>query len=274
MPGSTADLGTYPWTARTEGHLTRADKRALLAPLLRAHAVNSVGRLAMATHLNSGRRAAVEPDALVPPESALTRAAEECARRQLPAVLLNHSYRTYTFGAALGALEDLDVDHELLFAAAMLHDIGLAAAPRSADFTLRSARAARDVAEAVGLSSAATDTVRTAITLHHSPGVALDHGPVAYLLSAGASPARDHGSAAARLQARVRPALARRGRRRPCRSSELPAPLRRLRCRDPARPVPGLTEPRLWVPRSGTPPGCESPPERSTQETCTCAISG
>ena len=186
MHGSTAELGTYPWTARTEGHLTRADKRALLAPLLKAHAVNAVGRLAMATHLNTGRRAVVPRDALVPPESALTRAAEECARRQLPAVLLNHSYRTYTFGAALGALEDLDVDHELLFAAAMLHDIGLADPPRSADFTLTSARAARDVAEAVGLSSAATDTVRTAITLHHSPGVTLDHGPVAYLLSAGA----------------------------------------------------------------------------------------
>src|SRR5919112_6887 len=181
MPGSTADLGTYPWTARTEGHLTRADKRALLAPLLRTHAVNAVGRLAMATHLNSGRRAVVEATALVPPP-----AAEDRARRQLPAVLLNHSYRTYTFGAALGALEDLDVDHELLFAAAMLHDIGLADPPRSADFTLASARAARDVAEAVGLSSAATDTLRTAITLHHSPGVALDHGPVAYLLSAGA----------------------------------------------------------------------------------------
>ena len=186
MPGSTADLGTYPWTARTGGHLTRADERALLGPLLRAHAVNAVGRVAMAAHLSSGRRAVVEPDALVPPSSALTRAAEECARRRLPAVLLNHSFRTYTFGAALGALEDVDVDRELLFAAAMLHDIGLADPPRSADFTLTSARAARDVAEAVGLSSAATDTVRAAITLRHSPGVSLDHGPVASLLSAGA----------------------------------------------------------------------------------------
>ena len=34
--------------------------------------------------------------------------------------------------------------------------------------------------------NAATDTLRTAITLHHSPGVTLAHGPVAYLLSAGA----------------------------------------------------------------------------------------
>lgn len=186
MPDSTADLGTYPWTARTGGQLTRADQRALLAPLLRAHVGNALGRLATATHLDSGRRAVVEPDALLPPWSPLTRAAEDRARRELPAVLLNHSYRTYTFGAALGVLEDVDVDRELLFTAAMLHDIGLAHSPQAVDFTLTGARAARDIAEAVGLSSAATDTVRTAITLHHSPGVDLDHGAVAYLLSAGA----------------------------------------------------------------------------------------
>ncbi len=54
------------------------------------------------------------------------------------------------------------------------------------DFTRTSARLAREVAEEVGLSTAATDTLRTAITLHHSPGVTLAKGPVAYLLSAGA----------------------------------------------------------------------------------------
>jgi hypothetical protein len=55
------------------------------------------------------------------------------------------------------------------------------------DFTLGSARIARDVAEEVGLSSAATQTMRTAITLHHSPDVTIADGPVAYLLSAGAA---------------------------------------------------------------------------------------
>lgn len=44
------------------------------------------------------------------PDSALTRAAETLARRRLSPVLLNHPYRTYTFGAALGELADLDVD--------------------------------------------------------------------------------------------------------------------------------------------------------------------
>ena len=107
-----------------------------------------------------------------PPDSALTRAAEALARRHLSPALLNHSYRTYAFGAALGELEDLDVDRELLFAAALLHDIG----PTTA---------AREVAEQVGLSTAATDILLSAVTLQRSPGVTLSHGEVAYLLSAG-----------------------------------------------------------------------------------------
>jgi hypothetical protein len=108
------------------------------------------------------------------------------AHRDLTPVLLGHSYRTYAYGMALGRLENVDVDAELLFTAAMLHDIGLTGPRQPVDFTLASARAARDVAEEVGLSSAATETVRTAITQHHSPGVTVADGAVAYLLSAGA----------------------------------------------------------------------------------------
>ena len=185
MPRST-DLGSYAWTSRTGGRLTRSETRKLLPPLAGAHLRNTVGRLGMAARLNSGRHATVDLGAITPPSSVVTRAAEEVARRELPPVLLNHSFRTYVFGAALGVLEQVDVDRELLFAAAMLHDLGLARPSENLDFTLVSARAARDVAEEVGLSTAATETVRSAITRHHSPGVSLADGAVAYLLSAGA----------------------------------------------------------------------------------------
>ena len=185
MPRST-DLGSYAWTSRTGGCLTRSERRQLLPRLARAHLTNAAGRLAMAARLNPGRHATVDVGALTPPSSVLTSTAADVAHRELPSVLLNHSYRTYVFGAALGVLENVDVDRELLFAAAMLHDIGLARPRENLDFTLVSARAARDVAEEVGLSSAATEVVRSAITRHHSPGVTLAEGPVAYLLSAGA----------------------------------------------------------------------------------------
>jgi hypothetical protein len=181
-----ADIGTYGWVERTGGLLTAAERRSLLRPLARAHVINAVGRLSMLLRVNSGRRVSAPPVQRHYPDSALTRAAETLARRWLTPTLLNHSYRTYAFGAALGDLEGVDVDRELLFAAAMLHDAGLATPLPDVDFTRAGARFAREVAEEVGLSTAATDTVRTAITLHHSPGVSQSRGSVAYLLSAGA----------------------------------------------------------------------------------------
>lgn len=109
-------------------------------------------------------------DRLTPPASALTRAAEQCARRVLPVPLLDYSYRTYVFGRALGELEDIDVDTELLFAGALLHDSGLVNPTGDADFTLTSSRLTRVVAEEVGLSTVAADTLLTAITDATPPG--------------------------------------------------------------------------------------------------------
>lgn len=187
MTGPSTRLGSMSWSARTGGQLTGAEVRELLRALARSHAINAVGRTAMLLRLHPGRRAHLPERALRTPSSVLTRSAEQVANEQLSPPLLNHSYRCYLFGATLAALEDVDVDRELLFAAAMLHDTGLAHPAPGVDFTLASARTALDVAETVGLSSAATEVMRTAITLHHSPGVTLADGPVAYLLSAAAA---------------------------------------------------------------------------------------
>jgi len=180
-------IGTAQWVQRTSGRLTVAERRALLRPLARTHAQNAVGRLRLAVGLYPGRKASLPSRILASPSSVLTRAAEECAQRVLTTPLLNHSYRTYVFSRALGELENTDVDTELLFASALLHDTGLVNPTGTADFTLTSAGMARQVAEQVGLSPEATDTLLTAITMHYTPGVTADVGPVAYLLAAGAA---------------------------------------------------------------------------------------
>jgi hypothetical protein len=79
----------------------------------------------MLAKLNSGRRAHVEPSRMRAPSSVLTRAAEVQAKRRLSPVLLNHSYRTYAFGAALGALGELEFDREVLFAAVLRTEAAL-----------------------------------------------------------------------------------------------------------------------------------------------------
>jgi HD domain len=172
---------------RTGGRLTAAERRELARPLAVSHAGNIVGRVAMLLRVNSGRRRDPSLGRRAVPDSPLTRAAMTVAQARLSPALLNHSHRTFLFGAALGELEGLDVDREVLYAAALLHDVGLPTDVPLVDFTRASARAAQQVAEQVGLSTAATDTLRSAITLHYSPGVSLTHGPVAYLLSAGAA---------------------------------------------------------------------------------------
>jgi hypothetical protein len=172
---------------RTGGQLTDAERRRLARPLAASHASNLSGRLAMMLRVNSGRRRDAGLGRRGLTHSPLTRAALTMARARLSPALLNHSQRTFLFGAALGELEGLDVDREVLYAAALLHDVGLPTPVPLVDFTRASARAAQQVAEQVGLCTSATETLRSAITLHHSPGVSHEHGPVAYLLSAGAA---------------------------------------------------------------------------------------
>ena len=52
MTGNTR-LGSVAWSNRTGGQLSGAETRQLLAPLARAHAVNAIGRSAMALRLHS-----------------------------------------------------------------------------------------------------------------------------------------------------------------------------------------------------------------------------
>jgi hypothetical protein len=187
MNGDETMVGTATWVQETSGWLTPAARRAMLMTLVRGHLTNASGRLRLLLRLHPGRNAYVPPGPLAPPDSVLTREARAHAVRILPLPLLNHSYRTYQFGRALGEIEGVEVDTELLFAVSMLHDVGLVNPPGTADFTLASSRLAREIAEQVGLSTAASEVMQTAITLHYSPGVTLSAGPVAYLLSAGAA---------------------------------------------------------------------------------------
>lgn len=159
-----------------------------MPPVLAAHAGMAVGRSTSALRINRGRRRRLDIDELTPPSSILTRVAESHATSRLSPSLLNHSLRTYAFGAALGMLDGRHVDRELLFTAALLHDVGLVSGTGDGtDFTLASAALARQVASDVGLPRRGADIVMSAITLHHSPDVRTADGAVAQLLSAGAA---------------------------------------------------------------------------------------
>ena len=184
---SSDPIGSIGWTERTGGVLTPRECLTLARPLLRSELGILAGRLAMALRMHSGRRSSIDPARLAPPDSALARDAEVAAQERLTPALRNHSRRAYTWGAAIATLHAITFDRELLYLAAMFHDTGIPSPVPDVDFTVRSAALAREFIDSHHLPADVRELVTNAIAMHHTPGVGLDSGAEAYLLSAGAS---------------------------------------------------------------------------------------
>jgi hypothetical protein len=187
QPRPSDPIGSIGWTERTGGVLTARECVTLARPLLRAELSILAGRLAMVLRLHSGRRNAIAPASLVRPDSALAKDAEVAAQDLLTPALLNHSSRAYSWGAALASRHGITFDRELLYLAAMLHDTGLPSPVPHIDFTVRSAAVAREITDRHDLPADRRELVTNAIAMHHTPGVGLEAGAEAYLLSAGAA---------------------------------------------------------------------------------------
>jgi hypothetical protein len=186
-PRPTDPIGSIGWAERTGGVLTARECLTLARPLLRGELGILAGRLAMALRLHSGRRRSIDRASLAPPDSSLAKDAEVAAQDLLTPALLNHSSRAYTWGAAIGALEGITFDRELLYVAAMFHDIGIPSPVPDVDFTVRSAAVAREFTASHDMPSVGRELVANAIAMHYSPGVGIEAGAEAYLLSAGAA---------------------------------------------------------------------------------------
>ncbi len=121
------------------------------------------------------------------PDSALAKAITEFVRDTETELLFNHSSRVYHFGALAGVHRGLTFDHELLYAGAMFHDVGLMPDHSSATerFEVDGANAARDFLKSHGVPEADVYTVWTAIALHTTPGIPSHMHPVVALVTAG-----------------------------------------------------------------------------------------
>jgi HD superfamily phosphodiesterase len=73
------------------------------------------------------------------PDTAACRSALEVATEYCSPALLNHSVRSYLWAAHLGAARTMSVDAELLYVAAVLHDLGLLASSTTTRCHSRSA---------------------------------------------------------------------------------------------------------------------------------------
>lgn len=115
--------------------------------------------------------------------------AYELCRSAAPRFLVNHSVRTYVFGALYLTHRKQTFHAETAFVAAMLHDMGLLApfASKSGTFEIDGAQRAEQFAESHGASAGEATAVWNAIVTHDMRlSVALHQSPEATVVAAGA----------------------------------------------------------------------------------------
>lgn len=122
------------------------------------------------------------------PDSTLAREATELVRDTESELLFKHSMRVYAWGALAARRKSLAFDPELLYVAAMFHDIGLAAHYRKSPlrFEVDGANAARDFLRTHAIPERDIEKVWSAIAFHTTPGIPQFMHPEAALLHVAA----------------------------------------------------------------------------------------
>jgi hypothetical protein len=122
------------------------------------------------------------------PDSQLAQELRQLIRDTESDLLYHHSVRVYFWAALMGKDKGLVFDAELLYTAAMFHDIGLTPMYKNSQlrFEVDGANAARDFLRSHGISQNDVDRVWLAIALHTTPGIPQYLHPEIALVQAGA----------------------------------------------------------------------------------------
>jgi hypothetical protein len=122
------------------------------------------------------------------PDSQMARDVTQLIRDTESDLLFYHSTRVYFWGALTGKRKGLMFDPELLYAAAMFHDVGLTKKYRASQlrFEVDGANAALAFLRSHGISERDIEKVWIAIALHTTPGIPEYMHPEIALVQAGA----------------------------------------------------------------------------------------
>lgn len=122
------------------------------------------------------------------PDSRIARDITQLIRDTESDLLFRHSVRVYYWGALAGKRHGLRFDPELLYAAAMFHDIGITPHYHGSQlrFEVDGANAARHFLRGHGIAEGDVEKVWLAIALHTTPGIPEHMHPEIALVQAGA----------------------------------------------------------------------------------------
>ncbi|WP_375498428.1 phosphohydrolase [uncultured Jatrophihabitans sp.] len=174
----------FDWAIRTGGRLSGRQKVQLISAMVPMMLRYPAVRL----RLSTGRRgtARLDLDALMWPDSALARDAEEHAREVLTPWVLEHSFRTWIFGLLLAQQYAVTVDQELTFVAAVLHDLNLEHPTPGRCFAVVGGERAERFALEHDAPPDRAVAISAAICGHLTPGVSDDLSDPAGFISGGA----------------------------------------------------------------------------------------
>jgi len=121
------------------------------------------------------------------PDSALAVEAMELVQDTTNELIFNHSSRVFLFGSLQARALDIRPDPELLYVAAMFHDLGLVDPykGKAQRFEVDGAEHARAFLSSRGVPASDGDTVWTAIALHTTPEIPYHMSPVIAATTAG-----------------------------------------------------------------------------------------
>ena len=183
-------FGTVGWARRNNGRMTRSERLREFASANRVLLRTAPAQVRMRLGRRNPRALSLDPDRIPLPDSKIAREAEEECREASPQRLLDHCFRTYAWGMLLAHSDGLSPDPELLYVAAMLHDLALTDTYRDVNpmpcFGARAGILAVEWAGKRGWSDGRCHTLGDAISLHLNTKVDAAHGPEAQLLQAGA----------------------------------------------------------------------------------------
>ncbi|GAB3436010.1 HD domain-containing protein [Massilia solisilvae] len=122
------------------------------------------------------------------PDSAIARDITQLVRDTESDMLFQHSRRVFYWAAMTGQRMGLKFDPELLYAAAMFHDIGITPHYHESQlrFEVDGANAAREFLRGRGIAESDVEKVWLAIALHTTPGIPEHMHPEIRLVQAGA----------------------------------------------------------------------------------------
>jgi hypothetical protein len=182
---TTRMIGSFEWAEQTGGRLSEEERARFQA------AISQVSR-----QLHQLSRADVIPTeridllSLRMPDTQGAREAMQWCEQVTSSSLFNHALRTYVWGALLAQQDRIRYESELLFMAALLHDVGLTAAcafldPTAQCYAVEGGRAAGRLLERMGWEQERCQAVQEAIFLHLNVEVSLLQGAEAHLLHEG-----------------------------------------------------------------------------------------